>query len=161
MMSKQTYEVSLERYEFIVMQLKHNPIHVACFRGQMFHVTSALLIKARLTCVLRILRSADDLLSPSSCSMLCSIAAGKQTEQVQHRSKAGNAQTRLRETTRVNEDRTPRSEFSRFTEKTAKQLQSKVTIMNYNRRLKTSDKFNINYNTKLLKPPKLKVTANR
>lgn len=83
-MSKQTYEVSLERYEFIVMQLKHNPIHVACFRGQMFHVTSALLIKARLTCVLRILRSADDLLSPSSCSMLCSIAAGKQTEQVQH-----------------------------------------------------------------------------
>ena len=29
-----------------------------------------------LTCVLRILRSADDLLRPSSCSMLCSIAAG-------------------------------------------------------------------------------------
>lgn len=32
-----------------------------------------------LTCVLRILRSADDLLRPSSCSMLCSIAAGWNT----------------------------------------------------------------------------------
>lgn len=33
----------------------------------------------RPTCVLRIRRSADDLLRPSSCSMLCSIAAGTQT----------------------------------------------------------------------------------
>lgn len=31
------------------------------------------------TCVLRILRSADDLLRPSSCSMLCSIAARTHT----------------------------------------------------------------------------------
>lgn len=35
-----------------------------------------------LTCVLRILRSADDLLRPSSCSMLCSIAAGWNTHTV-------------------------------------------------------------------------------